>query len=144
MYSMARGGFFPAAAGSVHETHATPHVAVAACTLAAGAAPLALLARGAAVMDIFGYLGSLATFGFLLSYALVAIAAPIYLKARNELGLKDMATSAIALLLLAVPIVGSVYPVPDVPYDYLPYVFAALMAAGACRVFLTPGRDSSR
>jgi amino acid transporter len=135
MYSMARGGFFHPAAAKVHETHATPHVAVAACALAAGIGPLGLLAYGAGVMDIFGYLGTLATFGFLLSYVLVAVAAPIYLRGRGELGIKGAATSAIALLLLAVPIVGSVYPVPDAPYNYLPYVFLLLLAAGAVRVF---------
>jgi amino acid transporter len=134
MYSMARNGFFPAAATDVHQTHSTPHVAVAACALASGVVPLALLARGCAVMDIFGYLGSLATFGFLLSYALVAIAAPLYLRGRNELGAPGVATAAITLLLLAVPIVGSVYPVPDAPYNYLPYVFFGLMAAGAIRI----------
>ena len=134
MYSMARSGFFHAAAGAVHETHATPHVAVAACALAAGVVPLALLAGGAGVMDIFGWLGSLATFGFLLSYVLVAIAAPVYLRRRNELRAAGVATSAISLLLLAVPIVGSVYPVPDAPYDYLPYVFLLLLAAGAVRI----------
>jgi hypothetical protein len=86
-------------------------------------------------MDIFGYLGTLATFGFLLSYVLVAVAAPIYLRGRGELGIKGAATSAVALLLLAVPIVGSVYPVPDAPYNYLPYIFLLLLAAGAVRVF---------
>jgi hypothetical protein len=29
-----------------------------------------------------------------------------------------------------------VYPVPDAPYNCLPYVFLALMAAGAARIFL--------
>jgi len=135
MYAMSAHGFFHSAARDVHETHATPHVAVAACALAAGAAPLALLARGTAVMDIFGYLGTLATFGFLLSYVLVAAAAPLYLRGRKELTPRGIAGSAVTLLLLAVPIVGSVYPVPDAPYNYLPYVFAALMAAGAVRVF---------
>lgn len=138
MYAMAQHGFFPSAAAEVHETHATPHVAVAASALAAAIVPLALLARGSAVMDIFGYLGSLATFGFLLSYVLVSVAAPLYLRGRGELGAKGLATSAITLLLLAVPIVGSVYPAPDPPYNDLPYVFLALMAAGAARIFLQP------
>jgi amino acid transporter len=135
MYSMAQNGFFHAAAGDVHKTHGTPHVAVAACAVAAGLVPMALLAQGTAVMDIFGYLGSLATFGFLLSYVLVAVAAPFYLSGRNELRPKDSALAAVTLLFLAVPIVGSVYPVPDAPYNYLPYVFLALMAAGTIRVF---------
>jgi amino acid transporter len=140
MYALARSGFLPAAAGEVHRTHATPHVAVGVCAAAAGLAPLALLAAGTAVMDVFGYLGSLATFGFLLSYVLVTVAAPLYLRGRGELKTAGIATAAITLLLLSVPIVGSVYPAPDAPYDYLPYVFLALMAAGAARVFWRSAR----
>lgn len=135
MYSMAIGGFFHEAAGEAHETHGTPHVAVAACAIAAGVVPLALLAKGTALMDIFGYLGSVATFGFLLSYVLVTVAAPLYLRRRGELTAWRGATAVIALLLLAVPIIGSVYPVPDPPYNRLPYVFAVLMLAGVGRVF---------
>lgn len=135
MYSMAEHGFFKKSARSVHKTHATPHIAVAASAAGAGTVPLVLLLQGTASMDIFGYLGSVATFGFLLSYVLVSVAAPIFLKSRNELTAKAVFTSVIALLLLAIPIVGSVYPVPDAPYNYLPYLFLALMAAGAVRVF---------
>jgi amino acid transporter len=135
MYSMAQQGFFPSATRKIHETHATPSVAVTAAAIAAGVVPLALLASGTGVMDIFGYLGSIATFGFLLSSVLVTIAAPIYLRKRNELLVTGILTAVITLLLLAIPIIGSVYPVPDAPYNYLPYLFLALMAAGAFRVF---------
>ena len=86
-------------------------------------------------MDIFGYLGSLATFGFLLSYVLVSLAAPIYLKKRKELTTRGMLLTIVTLLLLAIPIVGSVYPVPDAPYNYLPYIFLTLMAVGVARIF---------
>jgi amino acid transporter len=134
MYAMAEKGFFHRATGRIHETHATPHVAVTVCALASGIAPLILLLRGTAVMDIFGYLGSIATFGFLFSYVLVCIAAPIYLRRRNELKFSGVMTSFVALLFLAVPIVGSIYPVPDAPYNYLPYVFLGLIALGAIRV----------
>ncbi|MBI3543936.1 MAG: APC family permease [Deltaproteobacteria bacterium] len=144
MYSMARHGFFHPSAGRVHETHATPHVAVTGSILFAGAAPLALLVRGLAPMDVFGYLGSIATYGFLFSYMLVAVAAPVFLKARGELRSRNVLTAAITLLLLAIPIVGSVYPVPEAPYNYLPYIFLALMAAGTARVVLLAGRRSAR
>lgn len=136
MYSMAHHGFFHRSAVKVHETHATPHVAVTVSSVVVGIMPLALLIHRTAVMDIFGYLGSVATFGFLLSYVLVSIAAPIYLRERGELKLAGVLTSFVALLLLAIPIIGSVYPVPDAPYNYLPYLFLVLIAAGAVRVFV--------
>jgi hypothetical protein len=109
-------------------------VAVTGAIVLAGVPPTVLLLRGTAAMDIFGYLGSIATFGFLLSYALVSVAAPVFLRARGELRFKGIAFSVAALLLLAIPIVGSVYPVPEAPYSLLPYVFLALMGAGAVRV----------
>ncbi|MBI3558268.1 MAG: APC family permease [Deltaproteobacteria bacterium] len=135
MYSMAHDGFFPRAASKVHRTHATPHVAVAGSMVFAGVVPVAMLLRGSAPMDIFGYLGSIATFGFLLSYVLVSVAAPVFLRARNELRLRGILTSVVALVLLMIPIIGSVYPVPEAPYSYLPYVFLVLIAAGGARVF---------
>jgi amino acid transporter len=141
MYSMSEHGFFPPNARKIHPHHSTPYVAVAASAAGAGTVPLVLLIQGTATMDVFGYLGSVATFGFLLSYVLVSVAAPLFLKSRKELTALHLITSAIALLLLAIPIVGSVYPVPDAPYNYLPYLFLALMGAGAARIFsLKPGK----
>ncbi len=49
-------------------------------------------------------------FGFLGSYVLITIAAPMYLYKIKELKSKDMVLCGAALLLLLVPAVGSVYP----------------------------------
>jgi len=40
-------------------------------------------------------------------------------------------TSGIALLLLLIPAVGSVYPVPGAPVVYFPYLFLAYLGVGA-------------
>lgn len=127
MYMMARHGFFHPKAGDVHEIHGTPHVAVTACTFISGLAPMALLIFGIGSLDIFGYLGTIATFGFLVSYLLVSIAAPVYLIRRGELCLFSLVATVATVLTLIIPIVGSVYPVPETPYNYLPYVFLGLM-----------------
>jgi len=143
MYSMAKHGFFHSSTARTHHTHATPHIAVLVSAFVAGFMPIVLLARGVGSMDIFGYLGTIATFGFLLSYVLVSIAAPTYLKKRNELRFKEITTAVIAVLLLLIPIVGSIYPVPDAPYSYLPYIFLVLIAAGALRSFWLKKTTSS-
>jgi amino acid transporter len=135
MYSMSHDGFLHSMARDVHETHSTPHVAVTASLLVAAVGPLLLLVMHVGALDIFGYLGTVATFGFLLSYMLVSIAAPVYLSQRKELRPIHLVTSVITILMLLVPIVGSVYPVPDAPYSYLPYVFVGLMVLGAFRIF---------
>ena len=71
LYAMARDGYFHASAGNAHEKHATPHVAVFASTVVALATAGGLAAAGFAVLDVFGYAGTLATFGFLFSYAMI-------------------------------------------------------------------------
>jgi amino acid transporter len=131
LYSMARDGYFHESAGKAHDIHATPHVAVVTSAAFALAPVVVLAAMRVAVMDIFGYAGTLATFGFLFSYAMVSIAAPLYLRRQHELRSRHIAITAAALVLLAIPIVGSVYPVPEPPYKYFPYIYVGLMAIGA-------------
>ena len=134
MYSMAQHGFFHAAAGESHQSHATPHVAVAACSLVTLMVPLVMVLHKTVALDVFGYLGSVATFGFLISYLLISIAAPVFLWKKNALTAQGVVVTVLAVFLLMIPIFGSVYPVPDPPYNYLPYVFVGLMAAGAARI----------
>ena len=96
--------------------------------------PSGLLLAGASILDAYAYLGTIATFGFLAVYIVVSLAAPFHLKRAGELKGRDVAVAIGSALFMVVPLVGSVYPAPAAPYDRLPYVFAALMAAGG--VFL--------
>jgi amino acid transporter len=130
LYAMSRHGLLHASAGNAHETHATPHVAVAISSLTVLAIPLALLGRGVRVPDIFGNLGSAATFGFLFAYALVSIAAPMFLRAHGQRRVLPIVVAMASLGLLTIPIVGSVYPAPAPPANYLPYIFLALLGPG--------------
>ena len=133
IFTMGRHGLLPASMGDAHETHATPHIAVGISSLLAAIVPVVLLFRGIAPLDIFGYLGSVATFGFLFAYILIAIAAPVYLRNRGEKSAFSVILSVCALILLLLPLVGSVYPEPPPPGKYLPYVFLALLALGTAR-----------
>jgi amino acid transporter len=135
MYSMAQHGFFHAATGDAHEVHATPHIAVAVCSVVALVCPLTFVVLWrVAAMDVFGYFGSVATFGFLISYVLVSLAAPMFLHRRQELTRTSLVMAGVALVLLLIPAVGSVYPVPEPPYNRLPYYFLLLMLLGVARI----------
>src|SRR5229473_1635299 len=69
--------------GSLRRTHArheTPGRAIVVAGMAA-VAPVAVLAgRGASGLDVYGWMGSLATYGFIVAYALVCVALPRYLR----------------------------------------------------------------
>jgi amino acid transporter len=99
------------------------------------AAAALCLSLGLTVFDVgpiagFGYLGSIATFGFLVAYSLVAVAAPIYLRRIGALKPRHTVAAAIAVVLLAMALFGSVYPVPAWPSAILPYLFLGLIGIG--------------
>lgn len=133
LFAMSRHGLFHASAGGAHKTHSTPHVAVNLAGAVVLAAPLLMYLDRIALLDIYGYLASIGTFGVLFAYVLVSIAAPMYLSKRNELSAAAVLACIGSLILMAVPIVGSIVPIPAPPYNYLPYVFLALLAVGVAR-----------
>ena len=55
----------------------------------------------------------------------------VYLSNIGELRSVDLAVCGIALVLLMIPTVGSVYPIPDAPVRYFPYLFLGYLAIGA-------------
>jgi amino acid transporter len=133
VYSMSRHGLLHASTASTHKTNSTPHVAVTILSVLVAAVPIFLFLRHVALLDIFGYLGTLATFGFLFAYVLIVLAAPIFLRQRGKLKATPVIVSITALALLALPLVASFYPAPDPPDNYLPYIFFAFLMLGAAR-----------
>jgi hypothetical protein len=93
-----------------------------------------LVKNGMAVLDEFNDAGTMGAFGFVGAYTLIVLAAPVFLKKRGEVKIKDWILCAAAMLLLLIPIVGSVYPVPSAPVNYFPYAFAAYLWFGILRV----------
>ena len=83
-----------------------------------------------APLDVFGWVGTLAAFGFLVPYILITLSAPAYLKKLGELSGKDWSICAASLALLLIPTVGSVYPIPAAPVCYFPYLYLFYLAAG--------------
>jgi amino acid transporter len=93
--------------------------------------PVAVLAgRGASGLDVYGWLGSLATYGFIVAYALVCLALPRYLRDHSVYrpGAQIVPWLAGTAMLLA--LVGNLYPMPEGPYGKLPYVYLAYLMAG--------------
>lgn len=130
LYALSHHGLFHASAQNTHDKHASPHVALSFTTIVALLLALALLFSGWDELTAYGILGTLATYGFLLAYGLVTIAAPVYLYRRGELKPLHVVSAVVAVVLLAVVIFGTVYPVPSWPFNVLPYIFLALVALG--------------
>jgi amino acid transporter len=141
IFAMSKHGLVHASAAGTHEVHATPHVAVTIAAAVILIAPLCLILSHVALLDAFGYLGSVATFGFLFAYILVSIGAPMFLQRRGELRATAIIMSVLSISMLAIATIGSVYPVPAPPYNILPYIFLALLATGLGRFLYLRGKD---
>jgi hypothetical protein len=59
-----------------------------------------------------------------------SIAAPVLLRKTGDGTPMVYVMGGIGSILMVLSLVGSVYPVPAAPYDYLPYGFAAYMLVG--------------
>ena len=138
LFSMGRHNVFPIGVGSAHHTHETPHVAVTLVAVPLAVVPLVLVLAhpsgwaigSGGLFAIYGWVGTIATYGFLFAYMLVAIAAPVYLRHTGELKARHVALAAATVGILAIPVVGSVYPLPAAPYGYFPFIFVAWLVAG--------------
>ena len=86
-------------------------------------------------LTTFGDAGTLAAFGFITAYYLITVAAPFYLKKRGELKAGHVVLAVVAGAAMAVPTIGSFYPVPAWPVRLFPYVFLSWMAIGGAWLF---------
>lgn len=130
LFTMARHGIFHASMGMAHNRNGTPHIAVTMASLFVFLVPASMSLFGLKILDIYGYLGTIATYGFLLAYILISIAAPVYLYRQQALSIFDIAIAAIAIIFMLIPVVGSVYPVPAAPFNVFPYLFLMYLVVG--------------
>ena len=130
LFLMGRHGALHAVLGEAHEQNQTPHRAVLLSSIAAFIPAGILILRGLNLFDIYGLLGTVATFGFVTVYILVSIAAPLYLRSLGRLTPQAIAVSLLAVVAMGVALLGSLYPVPAGPYAILPYIYGVLLAAG--------------
>lgn len=141
LFTMGRYGIFPISIGSSHKHNLTPHVAITSFAvlqfliptifmLCSYAGAYAWLNIGVP-FDEFNDAGLFGAMGFCIAYVLISLATPLYLRKMGQLKPYHVAVAVVALLLLVVPIVGTVYPQPAYPLNWFPYIFGAYIVAGA-------------
>ncbi len=122
MLAMSLKRQLPAFVGRTHKTNYTPYVAILICCVVT-LLPLLLLLCGNHVIDIYNWTITLCGLGFLVSYILISVGAPVYLAKLKELNTGSVVVAVLALLMLVIPIIGTFYPVPPYPLSLLPYIF---------------------
>jgi amino acid transporter len=136
---MAHNGLAHGSLRTTHVRNETPSHAVVVTGIAAVLPVVVLAARGASGLDVYGWLGSLATYGFIVAYALACIALPRYLRNHGAYTPGAQILSWLAGLAMLLALAGNLYPVPEGPYGKLPYIYLVYLAAGLLW-FLLNGR----
>jgi amino acid transporter len=149
-FTMAHDGMGVPALTRTHDEHRTPHVAIWVVAMPMIVVSIAPVLLGASAVDLTGWVGTVATFGFMLAYALVALAAPVFL---NRIGVNNplvMLVGAIGVLSMAFvfwanwlpqTIPGGAFPALAGVLVWLPYVFLAWTAIGLIWYFAVRARN---
>ncbi len=130
MLRMANSGLLPDLLARTHKRFGTPSAGVILTCLVMFGTTAPLILRGVSGTDLYSWLGSISVFGFLTAYALVAVALPF---ARKALGQhSDIVTilSCLTVLVMIAGVFGTVYPVPDPPVRWFPYIYLGYLAIG--------------
>lgn len=136
---MSHNGLTHGALRATHARNDTPGRAIVVTGVAAVAPVMVLAARGASGLDVYGWMGSLATYGFIVAYALVSVALPRYLKNHGAYQVGAQIIPWLAFLAMLMALMGNLYPVPEGPYGKLPYIYVVYLIGGLCW-FVASGR----
>jgi amino acid transporter len=124
---MAHNGLVPIQMCKTHQRNDTPHVAVLITAAVVGIPTLVLITLGYSGTDIYGWLGSLAVYGFITIYGLTCIALPLKLKRQGALSMTLLVIAILGGISMVMALAGTLYPVPDAPYSWLPYLYFAYL-----------------
>lgn len=137
LFSMAHHGLVADALGQAHVENRTPHVAVGLSSLITFSVPALLYASGISAFSCQGYFGTLCSFGFIVVYILISIAAPVYLASIGKLTWKAIASSVGGIAFMSLPLIGVIgipgselLPTPDPAGVVMVSIFALYMAGG--------------
>jgi amino acid transporter len=109
LMQMSRDGHVVSRYGSVHPRHKTPYVAIAATAPLVTLPVFLLLAYRATLLDIYGWLGTLATVGFVVPYLLIVIAAVFTAHLKPTVSIASCSVAALAGAMLLTALWGSLF-----------------------------------
>lgn len=123
-------------------THETPGEASILAAVLAFLPAAGLALHGTSGADIYGWMGTLAVYGFLTAYGLVGVALAFHLRHSGRFSVGYVLLTSAATLAMLMAMASNFYPAPPVPLRYFPYLYAAYL--GAALLWLARSRGRSR
>ena len=149
-FTMAHDGMGVPALTRTHGSRRTPHIGIWVVAIPMVVAAVVPVVVGSSAVDVTSWVGTLATYGFMLAYALVSLGAPVFL---NRLGVFNplaMVVGAIGVLSMAfvfwanwLPqlIPGGAFSALSGVFFWLPYIFLAWTVVGLAWYFVARSRN---
>jgi amino acid transporter len=144
LYQMGQDGMIMGAAGRSHTVNQTPHIGIYLVVPLMVLGPFIIILTGHGPLDVINWMGTTATFGFMLAYLLVAIAAPLYLYRRGEPYLPPLIVGIIGGAVMLYVYYISVLPDNQLapwPGELWPAIFAVWMIVGFVWYFIVRSRS---
>lgn len=129
VYVMGKEGMVAERFGRTHETHLTPHRVLLIAGPAAIVLDIILLLLGVNPMDIVVWVDTYGTYGYMVAYALVAIACVAYTRREKMPNSLVWVCAVVAVVAMAYVFFANVWPVPAFPLNVIPYLFLVTMVA---------------
>ncbi len=130
LYTMGEEDVLPEVLGRAHPRHKTPHVAIGVIAPVVGLVPVLLMLTGRGPLEVYAYVGTIGTFGYMLGYLLMAAALPFFLRRRNEGNPLSTVLAVVVVAALLYVFYKNVVPVPDWPMNLMPWIFLGALALG--------------
>jgi amino acid transporter len=130
LFGMSHDGYISPLFGRAHASNRTPHAAVILTAILAFLPAVVLTIHHVSPFDVYGWLGTVATDGFVSAYLLVSIAAfRLSYRDRTLTPLKvTLSLGSFAALVLA--LWSALDPSAPGPYNWLPYAYLVLLFSG--------------
>src|SRR2546430_11668201 len=120
---MGQDGMIHGSAGRSHTTNQTPHIGIYLVVPLMVIGPFVIILTGHGPLDVINWMGTTATFGFMLAYLLVAIAAPLYLYRRGGPYIAPLVVGVIGSPIMLFVFYSTVLPIHPLTVPRSPHIF---------------------
>jgi amino acid transporter len=136
MFAFGRDGLASRRLSGVSAVTGVPRRALAAEMLIGLVLLTAFRLAGTSALNVFFYLATIGTLSLLVMYVLTNVAAARHLGRRS---LVQLVAPAAGVLIAGFVLYHNIWPVPPVPYRFLPYLVLGWLLAGLALTVAIPG-----